>query len=156
MSNKRLWGFVTAAVAVVLLSSVIVMGDSPTPFSELLSDSEFDACGLSKLTDDEADRLFALLCVSRTDFLGETAFKRMETDGWVPVDLVGYGLRREDTPWPEKFLICARAGELHRFRLPMGDDDLEPGRYWCKANGRVWTLMRPDASTESLWPLGDD
>jgi hypothetical protein len=156
MSNLQLSSFVTTTLAAVLFASVIGLGDSPQRLSGLLSESDYNACGLSKLTADEADRLFELLCVPRTDFLGLTAFERMEQDGWVPVDLIGYGARHEETSWPEEFLVFARAGLLYRFKRPMGDDDLEPGRYWAKADSRVWTLMRPDASTENLWPLGDD
>jgi hypothetical protein len=155
MPTRKFSGFVTTTLAAVLFAYVIGLGESPSRFFTLLSDSDYVSCGLDKLTAAEADLLFSLLCLPRGDFLAATAYRRMESDGWVPADLVAYGVRGEDTPWPEKFMIFARAGELHRFKLPMGDDDLEPGRYWARIDSQVWTLMRPDGSTENLWPLDD-
>ena len=154
MATARFSGFVTAALSAVLFAYVIGLGQAPR-FTGVLTAAQYEACGLDKLTPDEVDLLFGLLCVPRSDFLATTAFERMEKDGWKPVELIGYGVRAEDTAWPEKFLMFARSGELRRFKLPMGEDDLDPGRYWAQADSHVWTLMRPDGSTENLWPLDD-
>ena len=102
MPNTRFSGFVMTALAAVLFAYVIGLGESEPRLSTLLDTDQFTACGLDKLTVEESDLLFALLWVPRGDFLSTTAFRRMETDGWVPVDLIAYGTRNDDAPWPGK------------------------------------------------------
>lgn len=156
MRKLRFSGFVMAALAAVLFSYVIGLGDSPAGLKSILSDDEYEMTGLDKLTDAEQELLFVLLSVPRRDFLVETAMRQMEADRWQPVEFLTLGIRKEDTPWPEKFLVLARSGKLSRFQMPLSWENLEPGRYWAKAESHVWTLLRPDGSTDNLWPLSDD
>ena len=149
-------GFVLAALTLALFSYVVGLGGGPSGLQSIPCEDEYVLSGLDKLTYDEEELRPRPEGVLRGDFLVETAVRRMEADRWSAVDVLGYGVQKEETPSSEKFLVVAFKGEPHRFRIPIASDDLAAGRYWAKTDNHVWTLLLPDGSTDNLRPLSEE
>lgn len=156
MRSLRLLGYVALGLTVLLFPYVTGLADDPSGLQSILSEEEYVLSGLDKLTGEEQELLFSLLCIPRQDFLVETALRRMEADSWRPVEVIGYGTRNQETSSPERYLVVVHNSGAHRFQVPISSEELAPGRYWAKTYTHVWTLLRPDGSTDNLWPLSDD
>ena len=156
MRRPSFSAFVTGALAAVLFSYVVGLGQGHNALRSVLTDDEFAACGLDKLSEQEVEHLSAVLTsLPGYDFLVESAFAYLQQERWRRIRILGYQTEDAEDPWPDQYLVVARAGKVYRFDPPSGGPELEPGTYWARGDGRVWELMLPDGSRATIWKAGD-
>jgi len=142
---------ITLAIAIVLaIGLVLRAGENNKPLQIALDQSQYDACGLEKLTDQEQQHLFGLIAACpRESYLYESAAAKFLSDGWREIRVVG-ALRK--VPGSDDKLVVV----LDEYELIALDPIIVPhlpgpGAYWAKTAGTSWTLLFPDGREYSFW-----
>jgi len=138
----------TVAVLVLLTAALARSGpdrDDLNPLALQLQTDQYRACGLDKLTADEATRLFGLVRPAPAgSYLAESAVRRLERDGWREVDVLGL-LEREH----EKLLVVVDNYEVVALS-PWGlvrDNLPSPGLHWAKNSLSSWDILTADGES---------
>ena len=136
----------------VILSAGIVLwaqGDEGDPLLMVMDKSDYTACGIERLTIDERQRLFDVLTGDFTQsFLEEAAINVLQNDGWSKIYVVDAAIF--DNPG-EKYLVI-----IHQYEQYILDPIIipylpDPGIYWAKNSGSVWSILYPDGKTHDFW-----
>ena len=154
MKRSRIIIVAVIIVMAGLYVALFAQEDSRPPYTEFLHEDQYQACGLSKLSEGE---LLNLVGVVRgwggISYLGEGAHNYMKRQGWYRTELLGYQkLNLSDaTMAPREYLLAYREGRLHILDLPITGRRLDPGVYWSKGGGSTWWILTPEGEESSHW-----
>jgi len=141
-----------AVAGAVLLTAVLYAQESREPSFDFLNNSEFEACGLHKLTAQEQSLLFSRLGVASLPSYCETSAEAfVKRDGYHRIRVLGAA---EDPESHNRYLLYVWFD--YRVRVlesPLGGDPLEPGIYWSDHDdpSRTWGILYPDGKEQTLW-----
>jgi hypothetical protein len=150
MRTSNLSAHVTTALLAVLIASVTGLSWDTQPPANLLTEEEFERCGLHKLDDDERLHLFRfMMATPQQCFLTPTAEARMIDRGFKPTSISGpLPLLGDDN---REVLLAYRDGKAYMLDPPLIGEALVPGTYWSQGFGISWTVIMPDGDTQMYW-----
>jgi hypothetical protein len=150
MRTPNLSAYVITALLAVLAASVTGLSWDTDPPVDLLTDEEFERCGLSKLDDSERLHLFRFLMAQPQQcYLVSTAEARMIDEGFVPTAISGpMPLQAGDD---REVLLAYREAKAYVLDVPLLGNQLAPGTYWSKGRGIAWTVIMPDGDDQAYW-----
>lgn len=153
ISKPQITSVIVLLVVVVVAAYVSRAGDQTTGLESAVGSDIYEACGLNKLSPDEAGQLFDFLrtrpCYS---FLQESAVNFLDAEGYRRVLLIGYGqfdLLGYGTT--EEYLIAHHAGKQYILDPPLSAEPVTPGLYWAKETGSRWNIVLPSGKDEDYW-----
>jgi hypothetical protein len=116
-----------------------------------LGESQYESCGLHKLSTDEQQRVCGLVtgCSPRS-YTEESALRYMEKSGWVKVRVLGVTIAPDD----EKHVMALNGYDGFDLDPALMTVLPEPGIYWAKITGTSWTILETDGSEGSFWAHG--
>jgi len=150
MHTSNLSAYVTTALLAVLVASVTGQSWDTEPPVDLLTEAEFERCGLHKLDDNERVHLFRfMMAAPQQCYLGPTAEARMLDRGFKPTAISGpLPLESEGN---RDVLLAYRDGQAYMLDAPLSGLALIPGTYWSEGFGMSWRVILPDGDTETYW-----
>lgn len=150
MRTPNLSSYVTTALLAVLTASVTGLTWDTEPPVDVLTDEEFENCGLHKLDDAERMHLFRFMMAQpQLSFLAQTAEAYLIEEGFRPTSISG--------PLPmiegrsRDVVLAYRDGKAYLLEPPLIGGAIVPGTYWSKGPGSAWHVVMPDGDTKVYW-----
>ena len=114
-----------------------------------------EACGLNKLTRDEQESILGLMTAGPAQsFLEESAFSRLENDGWTQVNVLGTVPKGSEHEG--QYLLVLHHSEFFTLDPSIVPYTPDPGLYWAKINSYSWTLLCPHGEEGNFWARDPD
>ena len=153
ISRPQLTSAIILFVVIIAAAYVTRAGEEATGLQSALGADIYNACGLNKLSPDEAAQLFnfmqsrpcySFLQESAVNFLDANGYSRVNVIGYGQFDLLGYGNTDE-------YLIAHHAGKQYILDPPLSAEPLAAGLYWAKETGSRWNIILPSGKDEDYW-----
>jgi len=138
------------AIAFIMVAGIAMNSqavEKGNPFKLSLSSDEYNACGLSKLTDSEAERLFSMISSAPAEsYLRETALNYMRKKGWRRIQVLGITKNEESVMDEDLLMILDKYAIVLLDAWHNDDTYLDPGIYWAKNSLSSWDIVFPDGT----------
>ena len=148
--------FVRVSVVVTLLVLILAIAiqaqrSERSPLA-LIGKSQYEACGLHKLTMHEQENVLSLMTSgSAESYLEESAANLMKKNDWEQVHVIG--VLPEDPARRTRYVLVSRYSELFTLEPSIIPHLPDPGLYWAKVTGSSWKLLYPEGEEVSFWSV---
>ncbi len=153
MSSAKKIGVLGAAVGILLTVVIYAQEGEELTVFKFLQKSEFQGCGLHKLTAEEQAKVFSIISVTDLpSYCEEAAEAYMKDKDWFKIRVIG---AIPDKTWPREYVLFVsynyRIYRLDPFSTPFAP---EPGVYWAKKTGSSWDILFPDGREYDFSEVG--
>lgn len=153
MKQANFTAYAFTAILSVLAAYVIGFGQTLDSFTFTLDDAQYEAAGLSKLTEVELSHLFTYIeSIPRISYLEESSAHALRKKGWKVAQVYGIQkLKTDGSRDEDEYLVCVFDQHVQILDLPLFADRLSPGFYRAELSGTTLSILHPDGEEERYW-----